>query len=109
MYSGFAQAVELLRSSIDGTYSVSPSCASLTRGYRHSTPSEFIDGTYSVSPSCAALTRGYRHSTPSEFRDGVHSGLRHPVRDAILVENASDKRGAGNPLGLPLSVDASRS
>ena len=46
MYNGFAQAVELLRSSIDSTHSVSPSCATLTRGYRHLTPSEL----YSAVP-----------------------------------------------------------
>ena len=40
MYNGFAQAVELLRSSKDGTLSVSPSCAALTRGYQRSTPTE---------------------------------------------------------------------
>jgi len=45
MYNGFAQAVKTrhatsLRSSRDGVHSVSPSCASLTRGYRHLTPSE---------------------------------------------------------------------
>ena len=40
MYNGFAQAVELLRSSKYGTHSVSPSCATLTRGYPRLTPSE---------------------------------------------------------------------
>ena len=40
MYNGYAQAVELLRSSKDGTHSVSPSCATLTQGYPHLTPSE---------------------------------------------------------------------
>ena len=47
MYNGFTQAVKTrhatsLRSSKDGSQSVSPSCALLTRGYPRLTPSELF-------------------------------------------------------------------
>ena len=50
MYNGFAQAVELLRSSKDGRQSVSPNCATLTRGYRRLTPSELFSAHKTLFP-----------------------------------------------------------
>ena len=55
MYSGFAQAVELLRSSKDGTHSVSPSCVALTRGYPRLTPSELFSAQKPLFPKSTPL------------------------------------------------------
>ena len=87
-YNGLAQAVELLRSSIYCTLSVSPSCTALTRGYQRLTPTELSQPLIRISnnnsnietsaeirrismwitPSYATLTRATKPSISSELR-----------------------------------------
>ena len=58
MYNGFTQAVELLRSSKDGSQSVSPSCALLTRGYPRLTPSELFSASKTLFPKELQKNKG---------------------------------------------------
>ena len=82
-YNGFSHAVELLRSSRDGTQSVSPSCATLTRGYQHLTPSELYSAIH--VPAMGQARNDGADRAPKSRRDDtlLTDGFNRRTRDTI--------------------------